>query len=297
MVLVKLHGGLGNQMFQYAAARSLIKNEGCVSVDTRFFKKTDNTETFTARQYELGIFENIKAREASGYYVNLFNSNALFFKLRRKSLKSSIKFIEQKGHNYEYISFQEFNEFKYLYLDGYFQSEKYFKHIRIELLNEFEFPALDKKNEILKKKIENSTNSVSIHIRRADYLKPIFSDVIGVLPVDYYYNALTCLGTSLADKNLFIFSDDIEWVKENFTPKEENFFFIENNKEEGWKDMALMTACKHHIIANSSFSWWGAWLSKNSGKIFAPHNWFNPLKVKFNILDFISDGWNIIQYE
>lgn len=299
MTVVKLQGGLGNQMFQYAAGRSLVNDKDVVYVDKYFFKKnTQSNINFTARKYELDIFKNIKAKEISPYHERFFNNDGFLYKLIRKCLRSSIKYIKQEDNEYKYISFGDITRYRYVYLKGYFQSEKYFSHITKQLLNEFAFPELDKKNESLKKQIESTSNAVSMHIRRGDYLKPVFTDVHGILPVKYYNKALDCLNKNVTGKTLFIFSDDIEWVKENLNIDDTKIFFIENNKaEDGWKDMVLMSACKHHIIANSSFSWWGAWLSKNQGNVYAPFNWFNRSKVKFNIHDFIPQQWNVVEYE
>ncbi len=293
---MKLQGGLGNQMFQYAVARSLVKNNEAVYVDNFFLKKyTVSNSNFTARKFALDVFENTRVKETPRYHEKLFNSKSLFYKLRRRMIGSSIKYIRQQEN--EYVSFEGAEDYKCVYLDGYFQSEKYFKQIRKELLHEFSFPTLDEKNELIRKKITSRPNSVSIHVRRGDYLKPIFINVHGILAMEYYKQSLACLDKQFDDKTLFVFSDDIPWVRENLNHTTSDIYFIENNKEDGWKDMALMAACKHHIIANSSFSWWGAWLSNSKGKTFAPYNWFNPEKINFNIHDFIPQNWNVVQYE
>ena len=138
-------------------------------------------------------------------------------------------------------------------------------------------------------------NAVSIHLRRGDYLKSekVLS-IHGVLSFSYYQKALHLLELTSNDLELFIFSEDIEWAKTKFKGYKAHFFDY-NRGVNSWKDMALMTYCKHHIIANSSFSWWGAWLSKNSGIIFAPAAWFNPSNVTFNIQDFIPNNWTILE--
>ena len=294
MTIVKLQGGLGNQMFQYAAARG-ISNEFIYFDHSTLEQNNSDTEHFTARNYELGIFKNIKAHKASSYQVKLFTDSSIFFKIPRFFLKPL--FIKQKEN--EYILFPERFRFKFRYFDGYFQSEKYFKHIQKQLLSEFEFPPFDIKNESLKTQIINTPNSVSIHIRRGDYLKsPFIFDVHGVLPLSYYYNAWQILQSTYSKLSIFIFSDDINWAKANLKFQKDNIHFISgNDSNNAWKDMALMCSCKHHIIANSSFSWWGAWLSNNSGKVIAPDRWFNPANVNFNIHDFIPNNWTILNVE
>ncbi len=293
MIIVKLQGGLGNQMFQYAAARSLTEKGENVNLDVQFFKHTKSTETFTARQYELDVFTNLKTCKANNSLLKMFTGNTVYYKVLRWFYKPV--FIQQKEN--EFIQLTDLPASKYKYLNGYFQSEKYFKHIRNQLLKEFTFPELDEKNAATRKQITGTENSVSIHIRRGDYLKPIFKDVHGILPLEYYTNALYNLEKEITKPNLFVFSDDMNWAKESFKQYSGSICFVENNTaKEAWKDMALMSACKHHIIANSSFSWWGAWLSEGKGKTFAPCNWFNPLQTNFNIHDFIPSNWMIIHY-
>ena len=298
MILVKLQGGLGNQMFQYAAGKSLVKNKKQVDLDHHFLN-TNNTDTehFTSRGYELNIFKNLKARKAKTWQIRFFTSQSVYFKLLHSFLKSSIKYIQQQEN--EYILFSNLKGKKHLYLDGYFQSENYFKNNREDILKDFQFPLLDPVNEALKKKISATPDAVSVHIRRGDYLKSkAILDIHGVLPLAYYLKAINILQAKYPSITLFIFSDDIEWAKENLTLDHINISFIDNNHGANhWKDMALMSFCKHHIIANSSFSWWGAWLSETTGEVFAPSNWFNPVTVNFDIQDFIPDKWTIIHNE
>jgi hypothetical protein len=296
MILVKLQGGLGNQMFQYATSRSLIKQPDKVQFDHTFLEQNNaDKEHFTARKFELDIFKNIKANKTPKWKVNFFMSQSFSFRLLRLILNRRLLFIRQIEN--ELITLPIHSKNGNLYLDGYFQSEKYFKPIRQQLLNEFEFPEFDPYNEDLKQQIIKSRNSVSIHVRRGDYIKSErILNVHGVLNYSYYQKAIDILNAVFTGLDFFIFSDDMKWAKETF--KEYNTQFFDHNKgNESWKDMALMSYCKHHIIANSSFSWWGAWLSKNTGYTFAPSRWFNPLTVNFNIRDFIPDNWTILDVE
>jgi hypothetical protein len=194
--------------------------------------------------------------------------------------------VNQKENEYVY-----FKKNKNIYFNGYFQSEKYFIKRREDLLKIFKFPKLDDKNEGIKTKISNHQNSVSIHIRRGDYLKDEIKKYHGILDEDYYNSAIKIIQEKYKDAQFFVFSDDENFVKKKYNHLE-NFNIIEGNTENSWKDMALMTYCKHHVIANSSFSWWGAWLSsaENSLKI-APKNWFNPQFAMFDINDFIPKNW------
>jgi hypothetical protein len=298
MVIVKLLGGLGNQMFQYAAGRSLLKNGESVYLDYDFFDTTRiDAEHSVIRQYELNIFNNINVDRAKSWQLNIFKSQSYGFKLLRNTLRTSFKFIHHPTTDYLPIAKLAAN--KHTYLDGYFQSENYFAHIRNELLNEFQFPMLDPINEAIKKKIQDAPNSVSVHIRRGDYLRSkTVLEVHGVLPLGYYKKAIDILKGKFSSLTLFFFSDDIAWVKENFSLPDLQVNFISNNfAEHSWKDMALMGNCQHHIIANSSFSWWGAWLSTHCGEVLAPYHWFNPLKVKYNIHEIVPDKWTIVKYD
>lgn len=291
MIIVKLQGGLGNQMFQYATARAILKNKHPVYLDHSFldFNNIDN-EHFTARKYELSVFKNIHARKAKSWQVALLKNQSVGFKIIRCLLKPTIKYIQEVNH--ECISFLYLNEYKYLYLDGYFQSEKYFKSCRKAILKDFKFPSLDTANDVLKKKIENTSNSVSIHIRRRDYLKPANINIHGVLSLHYYTKALATFKKKYTAFTLFVFSDDIDWAIVNIKPVGFDINFItHNNGADSWKDMALMSYCKHHIIANSSFSWWGAWLSDKPGTTLAPKNWFNDHQLNLQAQSIIPNTW------
>lgn len=292
MVLIKLQGGLGNQMFQYAVARSLTSERDSVYIDTEFFENQEGNNTFTPRKYELSIFRYVKICKAPKTLLNLPSGKGMYIKLLRRFIKPTL--IYQKLH--EYISLENVSQNKFIYLTGYFQSEKYFKHIRQQLLREFEFPLLDKKNTAVAELINNAENSVSIHVRRKDYVtNKTYSKIHGVLPISYYNEAINALMLKGKLLTQFFFSDDIDWVKKNFSRLDANCYFIDNNSgEHNWKDMALMRLCKHHIVANSSFSWWGAWLSKKQGDTFAPSKWVNPDYADFDIHDFVPEHWTIV---
>lgn len=297
MVIVKLQGGLGNQMFQYAAARNLIKNSEKVYLDYQYLNENNtDTEHFTARPFELGIFKNLKIEKVAGWRKKLLLSRRRPLRLLRALWKKQLQYIRQQEN--ELVTFTPQQKNASLYLDGYFQSEKYFERLRKQLLHEFEFPEFDNFNESIKQEILKAPNAVSIHIRRGDYLKSEkILNVHGVMPYAYYQNALDTLALKFQDLELFIFSEDLEWVKTNF--KQYNAHFLDHNRAvDSWKDMALMACCKHHVIANSSFSWWGAWLSQNdNGCVFAPASWFNPKTVNFNIADFIPERWSLLSFE
>ena len=296
MIIVKLQGGLGNQMFQYAAARMLTERNRPVKIDQSFLT-THHTDTpdFTARKLALDLFRNISLTNATEPQLSLFKSGSFYYRLLRLISWRQFVSIHQET---EYVDFNLVKS-KNIYLDGYFQSEKYFSKVKELIKDEFEFPELDSKNQDMAMRMLTATNSVSVHIRRGDYLRSQQTyNTHGILPLSYYQSALGCLKDLYPDISLFIFSDDISWAKENLVGLNVRKSFIEGNADsESWKDMALMTYCKHHIIANSSFSWWGAWLKKNDGEVYAPEHWYNPTYVNFNIADFIPEKWNLVKYD
>ncbi|MCU7551291.1 alpha-1,2-fucosyltransferase [Chitinophagaceae bacterium LB-8] len=296
MVIVKLQGGLGNQMFQYATARSICKGFEKVILDPSFLLENHtSTEFFTARRYELEIFKNLNARLANTFWQQIIHNKRVYFRAAKKIICNNFRYVKQVGN--EILEF-DLNKGSTLYLDGYFQSEKYFHYNRNQLLQEFAFSSLDIENITQLNQIQSYSNPVSIHIRRGDYLKPHVLNYHGILPINYYKKAIEALETTVSNPHYFIFSDDIGWCRENLSFISGRYTIMEvDNSRESWKDMCLMTHCKHHIVANSSFSWWGAWLSQKKGINMAPYKWFNPAVVSFNIHDFVPSSWSIVNYE
>jgi hypothetical protein len=295
MIITKLQGGLGNQMFQYAAARGASKDQTVYFDHQALIENNKDTAHFTARGYELFIFNNLKAKQAPSFILRLIKRGLPAHKIF--SFLFKIIYVQQLEN--EYIPFPDVSHLSIVYMNGYFQSEKYFTSIRAQLLKEFSFPPLDPVNQSIKQHIRQCKNAVCLHVRRADYLKSeIIYKVHGVMPLSYYTQALSKLHQQYGILDLFIFSDDIAWCKANLSFTNSKMTFITDNKgNNSWKDMALMTACRHHVIANSSFSWWGAWLSECGGKVFAPDKWFNPQNMKFDIHDLIPPQWQILDVE
>lgn len=260
MLIVKLQGGLGNQMFQFATAKSL--GYRFIYIDTDFLNSNKiSGDHFTARDLELSVFENINVKEANKLLKYLFNKNILF----------KTKYIYQSENN-EFIDFKSFKA-NHVYLDGYFQNEKYFNDNRTQILKDFKFPTLSEINQPIARSIIADEKAVAVHVRRGDYLKPAINAFHGLLPIEFYENARVKIEATVDHPNYYIFSDDIEWCKLNF--KFRNSTFISDKGTANWEDMCLMSLCRHNIIANSSYSWWSAWLNTNPNKIvIAPKKWF-----------------------
>jgi len=281
MVIVKLKGGLGNQLFQYAFGRNLaIKNNCELKLDVGEFKK-DNL-----RDYELFEF-NIKAEIASNYELKNYNRfsnrrlNYMFCKIN-----NSIYIVEKN----KLLNNDVLKKKKDIYLDGYWQSEKYFMDIEDIIREEFKpVKCLSVVNRELINQIK-TCNSVSIHIRRGDYASnPKTKLVHGLCPKEYYYKGIECISSNTKEPVFFIFSDDINWVKNNININFPAIYVENNNGKNSFLDIMLMKECKHNIIANSTFSWWGAWLNNNCHKIIVtPEKWFKSMNKKN---DLIPEGW------
>lgn len=257
MIVVKLQGGLGNQMFQYSAGKALALNNN-LYLDVSFY---NNQHGITPRKYGLDIFPNLNGQIYSGH-----QNGMPFIKINEPQIFEPLS---------SYID-------KNVYLDGYFQTEKYFKNVSNSLKNDFA-PAKDISEKLIAKYPSVIQNSVSLHVRRTDYLKA--SHVHHVQSIDYYYDGLKAVGKF---DHLYIFSDDIEWCKENL--KIPRTTYVEGNSDV--EDLWIMSMCKNHIIANSSFSWWGAWLSE-SKKVIAPKNWFGPSGPKY-WNDIYCENWIVL---
>lgn len=271
MIKLILSGGLGNQMFEYAAGRALsMRYDTDLFVDLYLLQKKTKA---TIRSYELSVF-NIEAPISQ----SILNKIAVkvFGAIRSKTIghlfldKFSI-FRDEKAQNYD-KRFELLSKNTTLF--GYFQNENYFKGISEQLKVDFTFRSpLSGENDKIRYKIEQMT-SVSIHIRRGDYINN--NSNLPVLDLSYYKRAIEYITSQIDNPYFFIFSDGIEWVKTNLDLSKLNHEFIDwNTNEDSYRDMHLMSLCKHNIIANSSFSWWAAWLNNNPSKlVVAPQKWY-----------------------
>ncbi|MGH7156946.1 MAG: alpha-1,2-fucosyltransferase [Candidatus Saccharimonadales bacterium] len=259
MVIVKLYGGLGNQMFQYAAGLALSKRlQVALYPDLAWFTEIKSRADIVQRTYELDGF-GIKPKKVS-----------LIDRFRAKSNPPQI-YKETTGAYRPDFQTLTGN----ILLDGYWQSHRYFENYRSEVINAFKFPKkISTANALLLKHIA-TTQSVSVHVRRGDYNTKVGQSYHGLLPKEYYKESINQLVESVDRPELFVFSDDIQWCKDHLKFKLTTTFIDSNSPNNGVEDMRLMSACRHNIIANSSFSWWGAWLNQNPDKIvYAPRAWF-----------------------
>ena len=267
-ITIGTNGRFGNQMFQYAALMGIADKQNCL--------------------YGIDYLKGNKIPWYDFTDDETINKNTLV--LTKPFQLSALQCTEKYRmfHEGEHFHFNQslFNVGDDVHLHGYFQSEKYFKHIESKVRSEFTFrpDIIDAANEYLKDK--RSYDTVCIHVRRGDYVNLSHH---GTCDLGYYTAALN----HFTDKsyNFIIVSDDIDWAKSTFTGS--NNFFVSESRNQ-FVDMCIMTQCNHNIIANSTFSWWGAMLNVNPNKkVSAPSRWFGP-NVPLNTKDLYVPGWIVI---
>jgi hypothetical protein len=287
MIVVKLSGGLGNQLFQYAAGRRLAEiHDSPLYLDLQWFDENTN------RSYKLDHFKiHASVIDQKRLKILLDSSTKYRFYRWLEKIPSLIQFREPYFH-YD-PSFEQLPD--NIYLEGYWQSEHYFKNIADSIQHELTITTpLQGKNLDLANRIINS-NAVSVHIRRGDYAQNLETAVVhGACSLEYYQLAIDRLSDLVSPLHFFIFSDEPDWVLEHFHLLGQKTIVDNNDANHDYEDLRLMSLCKHHIIANSSFSWWAAWLCNYFGKIvFMPQRWFRDTSHK--VKDIYVDGWFLIE--
>ncbi len=287
MIIVNIKGGLGNQMFQYALGKHLtLKNNDELKLDTDSLSRANEIGNIY-RPFALEAF-NIKKEIATTeeilplkYPHGILSKGWRWFSfkiLRRFNVLFNPSVLNWTGN---------------IYLDGFWQSPNYFEDIRDVLLKEFTLTAPLSSETADFAKIISEGSAVSIHVRRGDYATNArVMKEFGVCSTEYYQKAMEKIETAIDSPTYFVFSDDIEWVKENL-PVGESAVYIQGIRITDTEEMVLMSKCKHNIIANSSFSWWGAWLNQNPDKIVvAPTPWFETQPYD---KDLIPKSWTQLQ--
>jgi len=292
MIVIKVNGGLGNQMFQYAFGRAIsLQLNTQLKLDVSWFNEIPKTDTI--REYELNCF-NIKPLIASDDEIKktkgpigLFPKRVSSF-LRKMNILFESSYVMEKEFYYNPAMLLSVDN---SYFEGYWQSYRYFDKYKEVIKKDFlENYSLSKDKQNILEKVK-SCNTISLHIRRGDYVSNAnANNYHGVSSLKYYYEAIKYIKDKIENPYFIIFSDDIDWVKKNLKV-ESPLLFIENqNNDRPFDDIYLMSLCKHNIIANSSFSWWGAYLNMNSNKIvIAPKKWFNDSSKNTN--DLIPTDW------
>ena len=293
MVIVQLHGGLGNQLFQYAAGRAISSRTGApLKLDISLF------QTYRLRTYRLGLFSIIEQFACPEEIQRLRSPSIRQVRawLSARMRRSLLPYYQHPVLRERSRSFDPnvLKAGRNTYLIGYWQSEQYFADISGIIRNEFSLRhEPDEVNRLVLKEME-STNSVSLHIRRGDYVvNPKTNRVHGVLGMDYYRTAVSFIAARVEQPRLFVFSDDIPWCQQHLEVPCPTFFMEHNAEEKDYEDLRLMTNCKHHIIANSSFSWWGAWLSEYPQKlVVAPRKWYT--EAEYDPASRFPSDWTVL---
>jgi Glycosyl transferase family 11 len=283
MIIARLQGGLGNQLFQYAAGKALAAKLG----------KPFKLETITSLQKDKRrhialhdlhtVFELATKKEVKDFvsFQKLYRHNPAFFSKLGKN-------IYREPHFHFDENFFQLND--PVFLDGFWQSPLYFKDIEKTIRQEFTV-----KNELIKNVVEKGKElednpSIAVHIRRGDFLNEKITAFHGVMSPFYYEKSIRLVKDKDPAAKVYFFSDDIEWVKKNLTV-DRNTELVSSYTASAIEDFYLMTKCRHNIIANSSFSWWPAWLNTHPDKIIvAPKKWFAD-KSGLDTKDLLPKEW------
>jgi hypothetical protein len=260
-------GGLGNQLFQFAAARAVAERLGLpLAFDLSEFERDK------LRRFELEHFQ-IAVRPATEWELLPLRAQRTVF---RPLIPSRLRFCEVRETVHSYREIQIPAGVSRLYLSGYWQSERYFLPIADLIRAQVRMRGIAKgPNADLLRSIR-STEAVCLHVRRGDYItNPVAAAWLGACGLDYYDCAVAYIEAKIQRPHFFVFSDDIPWARESLRISHP-VTYVDHNLDAPVEDLRLMSSCKHFIIANSSFSWWGAWLSENPNKlVVAPKKWFS----------------------
>jgi hypothetical protein len=304
VITVSLIGGLGNQMFQYAAGKALAeRNDVKLALDLSGFK------SYALRSF---LLDRLRVPEADAYNplqagaakpANRFVRSLWKQRVDRVLKRVGLPALGASANDYREPHFHYDPAFEALgpeaSLFGYFQSERYFSPIIDQLRGWFlpREPFGEAASAVLGR-IEHSRMPISVHVRRGDYLNPGTAQFHGVLGETYYREAVKRIATALDEEaDFYVFSDEPAAAEKilSFVPPS-RLNCVRGDPDRPWEDMALMARCRHHVIANSSFSWWGAWLNPSPDKVVvAPRAWFAPAELKkLNLADLYPPGWVLV---
>ena len=283
MIIVRIIGGLGNQMFQYAFYKRLKEKYGDVKCDINGY---ENYKLHTG--FELENIFDVKIEKATLREIEkctTFYNRNLLSRITRKIFGNKKTHIEEKDFSWDIIDAKQ-----NLFLDGYWQSEQYFGDNKA-LREDFKFKnQLSVDDEL--EKIVNSSSSVSLHVRRGDY---VGNTVYAQLDESYYASAMEMISKQVENPVFLVFSDDLNWAENSLLASlklKYNIVFFKTENGSPMQDLQTMARCRHNIIANSSFSWWGAWLNNNSSKIVVyPNRWYTDPKTNSEHIAQMPKDW------
>lgn len=283
-IIVNMKGGLGNQMFQYACGRALSLRTGNndLRLNTAGLKRANDVGDIY-RPFSLAYF-NIKAEIAKeSDALAIANPYGHISRLWRYALAKYI-------YNF-YVHFVPgvMHKRGQVYLDGYFQSEQYFKDYEHIIREDFTLKESSRHVDVWREKLSGEKDSVSLHVRRGDYAG--HQTLGGICTEAYYARALERISEKVENSRIYVFSDDIAWVKENI-PLPENTEYVSSPEMSDYEELVIMSLCRHHIIANSSFSWWGAWLGTYEDTVvIAPNTWVRGRGSEKQNRDTVPASW------
>lgn len=291
--MVSLYGGLGNQLFQYSAARSLaLRNGVSIILDLNWFEIVNGMPNTTPRRFALKPFgldvelQNVGLPwHKKEWFISRIKRRLIY--LLRKS-QSGIPIYSEKNSRFD---FELLNKPCPLWLDGYWQSYKYFDSISDVIRSDLgKINFISKDNQKIYNQIVSS-QSICLHVRRGDYVTNLSANKThGLCTPEYYQAALKIVCEDFTDPFVFIFSDDPEWVRKNLRIPFSSLVVDINSSDNAHQDLWLMSSCKRFVIANSSLSWWGAWLGQSpQKKVIAPKDWF--LTKKIDSEDLFPPDW------
>jgi len=289
MIIVRLLGGLGNQMFQYAAGRALAARHGtALKLDLSAFR------AYPLRSFRLQHFriEATLAEAADVEAVKGTDRGPLRRRLQLAVERRRPHFRRRVVHEPHFHFDPNMERVgRHAYLVGFWQSEAYFSQIRDAVRREL--TVSEPPDEANRRTLERiaSTDSISLHVRRGDYVTdPRNQQFYAACPPRYYRDALDAVLPGLDDPRVFVFSDDIAWASAHLRFPCPVTFVAHNGEQRDFEDMRLMSRCRHHVIANSTFSWWGAWLASHPDQqVVAPRQWF--LDPDVDIRDLVPSSW------
>ena len=294
MITVRLIGGMGNQMFQYALGRRLAERHNTIlKLDTTFLLNRLPRKNFVFRGYDLNVFNIQESFTCLSRFAMIFNNIAFplsycYLRIKKVFYPNCIV-KEKKDYFFDSSVLDSPND---IYLNGYWQSERYFKDIEHIVRKEFTFKEkLNGRGNLMADKIRN-VNAVCVNIRRADYVTNALNNAFfGTISKEYYQRAEEIISSKTENPHFFIFSDDINWCKTNLKFNHPTVFVGSEYAGKKWQQyLQLMVMCKHFIIPNSTFAWWAAWLSENKDKIIiVPKKWVNDSNI--NTDDLIPSSW------
>ncbi|MEK7636842.1 MAG: alpha-1,2-fucosyltransferase [Patescibacteria group bacterium] len=289
MIISHIIGGTGNQMFQYAVGRALALRLGTeVKVDVTEFAR------YPLRTYDLHKF-NVHTAKASAQefltlrgQINQGPSSRLLQRLLPRIYRTKTGYYKERGFTFDT---NVLNLPDNTLLEGFWQSEKYFTDVADTIRQDFmTTEPLDPVNQHLYDQIKG-TMAIAVHVRRGDYVTNSVTNAFhGTTPLEYYRAAVQKMTAYVPQATFFVFSDDHPWVQQNLKFNAPTVFVTANDASRSHFDLHLMRACQHHVLANSSFSWWGAWLAEHPTQhVIAPARWF--ANISLDTKDLIPDRW------